>query len=186
MAQIRQTAVRFGVQDQAGWSAWVSVDGQPRRVHSVESGIKKSVAFIESQDGAEFKTEMRPFVFGKPSLTENVDATAYQKPAIIKDLGTIQLRFWRVKVKSGRKHTRYSDGPREVVLSETATKAALSHQAKLGGITGYDETSNERGITEFIDPKHEPFHIVEFRYMSRELLELKGIVTRMPPSCLAV
>ena len=73
-------------------------------------------------------------MFGRPQLTED-DVLACQDDDIIKNLGTIQHRFMRVKhLTHLPSYPRtFADSVEEPVLSEAGKKAALSHKAKYAG-----------------------------------------------------
>ena len=76
---------------------------------------------------------MLPFVFGKPTLTDDA-LVACGDEAIIKNLGTIQLKFIRVDRQSHASHlpkVKRSYHSRDTpVLNENSKKALLSHQAQ--------------------------------------------------------
>ena len=106
----------------------------------------------------------KPFLFGKLATTDS-DEAACQDEQIIKNLGTLQLRYLRV-IHNGRWPSKHKfEVPQARVIHEKAKKAQLSHQAAFGEVVA---TSRRVSVyTHRIDPSSSPFSQFEFRYRSR-------------------
>ncbi|GAA5913165.1 hypothetical protein JCM6882_005805 [Rhodosporidiobolus microsporus] len=184
-----------------GLYGWVTVDGQPLEVYGATGKDNKASGFIEAQDGKEFRvsvcdqrwakevqdaygvrlySSIRPLVFNSVRLTDD-DDEACQDELAIKNLATIRLDFCRVKnvreVQSSRWHDTAFAAPKPI--HEQAKKAAaISHQAGYGA--SLPARSCNKLTYDLIDPRDKPFASVEFKYLSRRLLQLEGHIPASP------
>ncbi|GAA5875398.1 hypothetical protein JCM16303_000610 [Sporobolomyces ruberrimus] len=122
------------------------------------------------------RTAELPFSFGKLQTTDDDDA-ACSNEEVIKHLGTIRLVYRRVK------NVQESDPEVEKQaeakpIHERSKKARLSHQAAFGEV----KVKNDRGrlTFNFVDTEHYPLQVYEFRYRSRQLLQLEGMIPDTP------
>ncbi|GAA5857068.1 hypothetical protein JCM8547_007940 [Rhodosporidiobolus lusitaniae] len=123
-------------------------------------------------------TSVRPFVFSKLATTDDADeATNDEK--VVKNLGTIQIEIYRVTVLGEAYASVSFKQAKEHVFDERSKKATLSHQAGFGAEKIKVDTGR-RSELHWIDPYTQPFRILEFKYRSRALLELDGIVEDNP------
>ncbi|KAM0791133.1 hypothetical protein ACM66B_005619 [Microbotryomycetes sp. NB124-2] len=134
---------------------------------TIESFVQKSrpgsstPADVTVQGFRETPTTLQPLLFTKLSLTDN-DELASQSEDFVRNVGSIQLRYRRIKdyVPSTRPSTFVQPAFQQRSLHEANKKAKLSHQA---------------GNLEFLDPlQGPPFVQFEFRYCSRFLLEIEN------------
>ncbi|KAL8284066.1 hypothetical protein RQP46_005179 [Phenoliferia psychrophenolica] len=129
------------------------------------------------------RTTLRPFIFGKPSLTEDSDLACADE-RIIKNLGTIQISLFRAnRLAHLASKPRVFNAPvQDPVLDEKSKKAALSHTTQLGESVESAIPKRYPPHLTWIDNRETPMHTFEFRYMSRALLEIKGHVEPLPES----
>ncbi|GAA5896657.1 hypothetical protein JCM5296_004200 [Sporobolomyces johnsonii] len=121
---------------------------------------------------------MRPFVFAKLVLTDDPDLASTDEN-FVKNLGTIQVHMHRVYYLGSKPFTnRASDGVKNQVAHERSKKATLSHQANLGQAKVAPVTGEAR--LQYVDQHKRPSQIFEFKYRSRALLELQGLVEPAP------
>ncbi|KAK4705925.1 hypothetical protein P7C70_g272, partial [Phenoliferia sp. Uapishka_3] len=136
--------------------------------------MKGSMLRIESFTGTRSSaTSEKPFAFGKLLLTDDVDL-ACSDEHIVKGLGKIQLKLYRVSnVVSGTWSAVDKDAldTNPVITHEKIKKATLSHQTEYGKEVA---TTSGHGVASYDPIDTDPYHIFEFRYLCRDLLELGG------------
>ncbi|ORY79701.1 hypothetical protein BCR35DRAFT_352618 [Leucosporidium creatinivorum] len=126
-------------------------------------------------------TSERPFFFSKLAQTDD-DELSCKDEKVVKHIGTIQLRYVRVKNvrnSEGKSKKEYSD----IVLHERTKKAKLSHQTSLGPVQTHAATGALTYTS--IDSADNPCCTFEFRYRSRALLELEGHAPALPAPAVA-
>ncbi|KAM0747377.1 hypothetical protein T439DRAFT_329108 [Meredithblackwellia eburnea MCA 4105] len=115
-----------------------------------------------------------PFRFGSVKLTDDDDALN----SLNDEVGTIKICIRRVKkVKDTDLIPEMGELGGEI--HETVGKGSLSHQVELGDArSGPSSISTQTRTVDArtVDPKDDPFHIFEFRYISRALLEIKHLI----------
>lgn len=138
-------------------------------------------------DRAARQTTERPFIFSQPKTTDDADLACGDE-RIVKNMGTIQLRFLRVREPT-LVVNEFKAPAEEQTLHEKAKKALVSHSTAcvclLGGMAGQKLTScaslgEETAVPgegtpmgmqcEEIDPPDAPYYTLEFRYQSRGAL----------------
>ncbi|GAA5971508.1 hypothetical protein JCM11641_000618 [Rhodosporidiobolus odoratus] len=152
-----------------GLYGWVTVDGQPAEVYGVEEKGGTTVAYIEAKDG----TTIWPFHFAKLQTTDD-DENACKDEQVVKNIGTVQLRYWRVKnVRTVKTSVKAAVQAKPV--HERSKKAALSHQAGYGAPVAVEPSS--RSIYDWVDSL---FSVLELRYLSRSSPSLSPETARSP------
>ncbi|GAA5947383.1 hypothetical protein JCM3765_001651 [Sporobolomyces pararoseus] len=122
-------------------------------------------------------TTERPFLFGTLKTTD-LDEEACTDEQVVKNLGTIQLRYFRaenIRPKTTPAIYQYAGTK---AIHEKAKKAQLSHQASYG--ESVQIAKRPRSTCDFIDVKSSPYFQLEFRYRSRQLLQLEGHIPNSP------
>ncbi|GAA5909539.1 uncharacterized protein JCM6883_003981 [Sporobolomyces salmoneus] len=117
-----------------------------------------------------------PFLFSKLVTTDS-DALACSDEQIIKNLGTLQLRYIRATNVRPCVKPVFENG-KASLIHERAKKAQLSHQANFGEAVPIKPIPNP--TTDYIDSIETPFLSIEFRYRSRQLLQLEGYIPHSP------
>ncbi|GAA5875430.1 hypothetical protein JCM16303_000622 [Sporobolomyces ruberrimus] len=122
----------------------------------------------------------RPLCFGKLSTTDDDDA-ACSDERVIKDLGSIRCVYRRISGirESYRKPRRERTNEVETKpIHEKNKKARLSHQATFGEAKAVRPHSTS-SYNE-VDTMEHPLQVFEFRYRSRQLLQLEGHLPDSP------
>uniref|UniRef100_A0A0K3CHX4 DUF7918 domain-containing protein n=1 Tax=Rhodotorula toruloides TaxID=5286 RepID=A0A0K3CHX4_RHOTO len=130
---------------------------------------------------SESATSLRPFVFSPLALTSDPDSASHLTESQLRSLGSIQLRIYRGRGK------RLG----QTKLWEESKKLGLSHQASLG--PAREHSAEKRSVfvfdeKRFGDRKDKPYAVLEFKYRSRTVLEIEGIVEAQddtPPAAAA-
>ncbi|GAA5947347.1 hypothetical protein JCM3765_001634 [Sporobolomyces pararoseus] len=123
------------------------------------------------------KTTLQPFLFSKFKTTDS-DELACTDEQVVKNLGTIQLRYHRIKnVRSWTGPSTF-DAVEPKAIHEKVKKAQLSHQAAYG--ESVQVPDGKRSAFDWIDGKASPLFQFEFRYRSRQLLQLEGHIPSSP------
>ncbi|KAI5481239.1 hypothetical protein MNV49_004859 [Pseudohyphozyma bogoriensis] len=162
------------------FKAWVTSGGRKLSVYALEVKGSKATGYIEARAGEEFQTTLQPFEFSKLSVVaEEEQSTASE--TFLKNLGRISLRLERVTeikpVDDLAQNINRASASQSV--HEATKKATLSHQTRLGES---QPCTPRRGYRcQAIDPKDKPWYDFEFQYLSRDLLEMKGLVQRSSP-----
>ncbi|GAA5864981.1 hypothetical protein JCM1840_005697 [Sporobolomyces johnsonii] len=145
-------------------------------MESIVSRSKFKPAMIEGR--RETPNTIRPFAFAKLVLTDDPDLASTDEN-FVKNLGTIQVHMHRVYYLGSKPfRNRASDDVKHQIAHERSKKATLSHQANLGQAK---VAPPARGAhTEYVDQHKRPSQIFEFKYRSRALLELQGLVEPAP------
>ncbi|BGP38184.1 hypothetical protein JCM10449v2_002113 [Rhodotorula kratochvilovae] len=118
----------------------------------------------------ETQITIRPFQFSTLRLTDD-DDLACPNEGVVKNLGTIQLKYIRVRnVRSTDAFTAHT--ARVPTIHEKTKKAQLSHQVGFGDPV--DIPAGSRSTFDWIDREDDPLSMLEFRYRSKELLQLEG------------
>ncbi|GAA5903221.1 hypothetical protein JCM8208_002242 [Rhodotorula glutinis] len=136
---------------------------------------------VQSCRGARVSPEhIRPFIFAKIALTDDPDA-ATTSENIIKALGTVRIDFCRVTM-TGKVHDRRNRGEehKQPVVDERSKKASMSHSTAFGDPETKPASTKPRPEYTWIDSLSKPYYTLEFKYLSRDLLELDGIVEPKP------
>ncbi|GAA6006373.1 hypothetical protein JCM11491_004932 [Sporobolomyces phaffii] len=121
----------------------------------------------------------RPFLFSKLETTDD-DDHACSDENVVKNPGTIQVKYMRVrniqrtKESATRRYAEVETKP----IHEQSKKAQLSHQAAFGEIQA--ARASRRYFSNRIDNEHNPLHTYEFRYRSRQLLQLENHLPHSP------
>ncbi|GAA5875401.1 hypothetical protein JCM16303_000611 [Sporobolomyces ruberrimus] len=122
------------------------------------------------------KTTEQPFLFGKLRTTDDDDA-ACSSEEVIKNLGTIRVTYCRVEnIRDSELGVRAPEETKPI--HEKNKKARLSHQAAFGEKRAI--TAGRRSTFNWIDAEEKPLQIFEFRYRSRQLLQLEGHIPDSP------
>ncbi|GJN91525.1 hypothetical protein Rhopal_004548-T1 [Rhodotorula paludigena] len=120
-------------------------------------------------------TEIRPCKFAKVALTDDSEqVTADER--FSKEVGTITLRICRTQYKGTKTvGTGWQDDAQQRVLDERSKKGSQVSHATTYDKPQYKPTA---GVDElvYLDPHDAPFHVFEFHYRSRDLLELAGLL----------
>ncbi|GAA5926599.1 hypothetical protein JCM10213_002395 [Rhodosporidiobolus nylandii] len=119
-------------------------------------------------------------IFSKLRLTDD-DDEACTDEATVKNLGTLQLCLWRVSnVRYKLKTTPWTAPQAVKPIHEQGKKAsAVSHQAEYGAAVAAKPVA-EAFSCDFVDRRDSPFSVVEFRYRSRQILQLEGHIPASP------
>ncbi|BGO89855.1 hypothetical protein NBRC10512_005625 [Rhodotorula toruloides] len=136
---------------------------------------------------SESATSLRPFVFSPLALTSDPDSASHLTESQLRSLGSIQLRIYRGRVgeaadegmNAGDADGGEGKGLGETKLWEESKKLGLSHQASLG--PARQHSAEKRSVfvfdeKRFGDRKDKPYAVLEFKYRSRTVLEIEGMV----------
>ncbi|KPV78274.1 uncharacterized protein RHOBADRAFT_50761 [Rhodotorula graminis WP1] len=155
--------------------ASVYVDGLFARCHTLQLGDKSTWIC----DGVRVSPEhVRPFMFPQIALTDDPDA-ATATENVIKALGAVSIDFHRITMNGKMCPRRGSGGERkQPVVDERSKKASMSHS------TAPQLKPRARLYEEYkwIDRPASPYYTLEFKYRSRDLLEIDKIVEPEPAS----
>ncbi|GAA5983126.1 hypothetical protein JCM5350_007886 [Sporobolomyces pararoseus] len=173
------------VQPEADFTMQVFLDGTKANGVSIgRAAIQWDSPDIDSRWQHTFRgrpigeTTEQPFLFSKLQTTDS-DELACTKEEVVKNLGTIQLRYSRIKnIKPFNQTFKPKHTEPEPMIHERAKKAQLSHQAAYGETVQVPEKG--RSKFNYIDPKSSPLFQFEFRYRSRQLLQLEGYIPNSP------
>ncbi|BGP38178.1 hypothetical protein JCM10449v2_002107 [Rhodotorula kratochvilovae] len=124
------------------------------------------------------RTTMRPFEFNPLQLTDNDELACFDE-RVVKNIGTIQIKYMRVKNLRSTDTFKPKAGQMPSI-HEKAKKAQLSHQVGFGDPV--DVSARTRLAFDSIDREEDPLSMLEFRYRSRDLLQLKGYIEVSPPT----
>ncbi|KAL8293535.1 hypothetical protein RQP46_000236 [Phenoliferia psychrophenolica] len=165
-------------------AAWVEVAGKPAQIYSVTADVdlNKSTAFIESSYGATFTIHLlcdkpgfkRDYVFRAPTFTDDPARASLRTEQV----GTIEIRAFKVKDVCATGCSPVVPDLNDFLLDEAQHKAEISHVASLGEAraSGYRNGST----CTYLTPKNAPEYTWEFRYRSRDILELNGQIKVKP------
>ncbi|GAA5893647.1 hypothetical protein JCM5296_002487 [Sporobolomyces johnsonii] len=128
----------------------------------------------------ESANSIRPFIFSPLLLTDDEDA-ACTSEAVLRSLGTIQLRVFRGQAGDAADPVSHDEfGAVEAPVFEESSKkvkgGAISHQAGLGPSRLEHQGVRSSFIMSPEDSADKPYAVFEFVYRSRDVLELQGIV----------
>jgi hypothetical protein len=149
------------------------------------------------------QTTEAPLVFGNLRTTDEED-DACGDDTFLQNLGTIQLRYCRVKnirVKKASKVIYDAPSSSKSVYEAAKKASSLSHQTgcvfvsalvlspppaltdflRRYGATRQAEASGGNSTLEAIDSHNLPFSMIEFRYRSRRILEMEGKIPSTSP-----
>ncbi|GAA6026773.1 hypothetical protein JCM8097_005850 [Rhodosporidiobolus ruineniae] len=133
--------------------------------------------FVSFQGKELDNTSIAPFLFTKLTMTDN-DQNACKDEDVIKGIGSVQLRYWRVenlRTSSSSTFTSSQTKP----IHERSKKATLSHMA--GFAPPISTTQGDRLTYDWYDYQANPLSVLEFRYRSRALLQFAGHIPATPP-----
>ncbi|BGP36612.1 hypothetical protein JCM10449v2_000513 [Rhodotorula kratochvilovae] len=166
--------------DQANWwTASVLIDHKPVEVYKVEHSERKTTCYIEAVEGKEFK-DSGLFLVSRAAADPAHDVgEATNSEQVIKNLGTIQLEVYRTEILGTVSAPKQYKDPRQHVVDERSKKATMSHSTAFGAAK-YSPDNSSTSSVRWIDPYRQPYYTLEFRYRSRALLELEGIVEAAP------
>ncbi|GAA5932534.1 hypothetical protein JCM3775_005946 [Rhodotorula graminis] len=119
-------------------------------------------------------TAICPFQFAHIALTDDADE-ACQTESVVKNLGTIQLEVYRTRILGNVPNRERYDSVKQPVVDEKSKKATMSHSTAYGAAKT-SVSSGQTTLVDWIDGLGSPFWTLEFKYRSRALLELEGIV----------
>ncbi|GAA5983152.1 hypothetical protein JCM5350_007898 [Sporobolomyces pararoseus] len=122
------------------------------------------------------RTTEQPYLFGKLKTTDS-DELACTDEQVVKNLGTLQLRYCRIKNAKPSTATKFQPAETKTI-HEKAKKAQLSHQATYG--ESVEIAQRPRVTCDWIDSTSSPMFQLEFRYRSRQLLQLEGHIPNSP------
>jgi hypothetical protein len=137
--------------------------------------------------------------------TTDDDAVACTDESFVKDVGSIVVKLWRVKVLGISANAAVYNATPTSIIDERAKKGSISHQTAyvVSVISERADTNllvpcsfapdisapvTKKIRTEFIDPQATPFVEFRFNYRSKMLLEMNDIIevsssyVRHPPS----
>ncbi|GAA5888448.1 hypothetical protein JCM5296_000633 [Sporobolomyces johnsonii] len=165
----------------------VGFSGSELRTRLLFDGAKMDGFILRSKfkpamlDGwRESSTVMRPFAFAKLAVTDDPHLASNDEN-FIKNVGTIQVHVHRVKFLGEKPFPkRPLEGVKNQVIDERSKKATLSHQANLGQAKLTPYRHRFTVSCEYVDERKQPSQIFEFKYRSRALLELQGLVEPAP------
>ncbi|GAA5860268.1 hypothetical protein JCM1840_002842 [Sporobolomyces johnsonii] len=128
----------------------------------------------------ESPTTIRPYAFAKLAVTDDPNLASNDEN-FIKNVGTIQVHVYRVNFLGEKPFAkRPLEGVKNQVIDERSKKATLSHQANLGQPKLTPDRHSFSTTFEYVDKRSQPSQIFEFKYRSRALLELQGLVEPAP------
>ncbi|GAA5971503.1 hypothetical protein JCM11641_000617 [Rhodosporidiobolus odoratus] len=150
-----------------------------KRGHSLYASPRGSEARHRCFGGLdESETVLRPFAFGNLALTDEGDE-ACTNEQVLKSIGTIQLRYMRIRNLEYNQPKNEKLTPTLEPLHERAKKVALSHRTEF---KAPEAKEVESWITfDWTDTPEDAFSSVEFRYRSKELLQLEGYIADESP-----
>ncbi|GAA5947440.1 hypothetical protein JCM3765_001678 [Sporobolomyces pararoseus] len=183
--------------------SWIEVDGKPLAIYGIETTEDKAIGYVEANEGPQFvvcyadrrvvrpqddyamdlyvdgtrRTTEQPFLFGKLKTTD-LDEEACTDERVVKNLGTIQLRYCRAKNRRSLTTPISHQVAETKAIHERAKKAQLSHQASYG--ESVQVATRSRLTCDYMDDKSSPYFQLEFRYRSRQLLQLEGHIPNSP------
>ncbi|GAA5852924.1 hypothetical protein JCM9279_000079 [Rhodotorula babjevae] len=117
---------------------------------------------------------VRPFQFAQIALTDDADEACHTE-AVVKNLGTIQLKVHRTRILGSKPSTTTYEDVQQPIVDEKSKKATMSHSTAYGAAKVL-ATSGLTAMVDWIDRIASPFWTLEFKYRSRALLELEDIV----------
>ncbi|GAA5993164.1 hypothetical protein JCM5350_005391 [Sporobolomyces pararoseus] len=131
-------------------------------------------------------TTERPFVFCDIPTTSDPQLATLDE-STFKSLGSVALRIRRFQSRItqplSRPRNDYAPSlPRSVpVIHEDSKKAALTHAVSLGASEApIRRKTGHQYLINYLDTSAQPFHIFEFRYRTRAVLELQDLVPPTP------
>ncbi|GAA6025895.1 hypothetical protein JCM11491_001728 [Sporobolomyces phaffii] len=175
-------AVHFAeerTQRRKGFQAAVLIDGQWQRGKNITAEAPPGLWSLSARRDSE-STE-RPFVFGALSKT-SVDELASTSEVAYKSVGTVELRYRRIKKVKARPPAIKGefDTPEVPTFHEDSKAALLAHQGRLGPsqIAQFKEERQNKFI--YHESKDNPYHTFTFCYRSRAFLESRNLLNPMP------
>ncbi|GAA5838411.1 hypothetical protein JCM9279_003235 [Rhodotorula babjevae] len=176
----KEYQVRFlepGLRDD--FKARLYVDGTFARAYNLTGCDRPPTLCVGARVSPE---HIRPFMFAKIALTDDPDE-ATTSENVIKALGTVRITFHRIIV-TGEKRCKENRGTehQQPVVDERSKKASTSHSTAYGDKLVRPSKTGRRTQCIAIDPSTRPSYTLEFKYRSRDLLELDGIVEPRPAS----
>ncbi|GAA5953931.1 hypothetical protein JCM3765_000698 [Sporobolomyces pararoseus] len=195
-------AVHFGVDGTAtkrkakGFQAAVSIDGQWQRGKNLTADALPGVWSLAARRDSE-STE-RPFIFGEISTT-SIDDLASTSEVAAKALGSIELRYRRIKKIKPRESAIKGefDSPAIPIFHEDSKAAMLAHQGRRVQVSFSVERCISTDVIEssrlgpsqiaqfreerqnkyvYHETKENPFHTFTFLYRSRSFLESHNLL----------
>ncbi|GAA5980833.1 hypothetical protein JCM5350_003724 [Sporobolomyces pararoseus] len=119
----------------------------------------------------------QPFLFSKLKTTDS-DDLACTDEQVVKNLGTIQLRYCRIRDVRLSTAVYKPQAVEPKMIHEKAKKAQLSHRAAYGKTV--QAVSGRSTSYTLNDVDSSPLFQLEFRYRSRQLLQLEGYIPHSP------
>ncbi|KAF3166772.1 hypothetical protein TWF751_008544 [Orbilia oligospora] len=126
---------------------------------------------------ADGSTVRCPLLFQKLNVVENDSRTMETREEVIRNIRTLQLSIWRVKLS--RKRSAFPDPMFELEVAKAIKEKFLKGEA-VSHCTGFGERTTEPRRkqvcydTTYIDPKDKPFATFIFKYAS------EGYIPRTP------
>ncbi|GAA5972263.1 hypothetical protein JCM11641_002378 [Rhodosporidiobolus odoratus] len=154
---------------------WLHVDGTRMDGFSIKQPHQPGTSYGKRISA----TDVRPYVFSQVSLTDDAElATTDEK--VIKGLGTVRVEVHRTKLLGQTPLANdFADDAKQHVVDERSKKATMSHSTSFGAAV-HRPVAGHSDSVQYIDPEDSPGAILEFKYRSRALLELDGIVEPAP------
>ncbi|GAA5900565.1 uncharacterized protein JCM6883_002884 [Sporobolomyces salmoneus] len=150
------------------------VNGESQRRYCFNVLLPSSRAITGVRTGP--ATE-RPFVFCDVPTTSDAQLASADE-TIFKSLGSVSLQICRysskTRVEQPPKHYPNVSGP--PVVHEDSKKATLTHAVSFGASQATASKPSWRYKYNWIDRSNRPFHVFEFRYRSRTILELEKFI----------
>ncbi|SCV69493.1 BQ2448_2513 [Microbotryum intermedium] len=142
----------------------------PRDCRTSANAPDRVVSFLGQRCSA---TSIKPFYFADLSLTDD-DRRANADENTLRNLGTIALKFYRVRIEGINSTPRFATADTAVVHEKAKHRA--HHQVKLG--EARSATQKEHLRYTWIDKRNSPYLSISFSYLPREMLEARDLIPR--------
>ncbi|GAA5991976.1 hypothetical protein JCM10908_000680 [Rhodotorula pacifica] len=162
-------------------STWLSVDGQ-----QISGRVAQSCSWVwmweDLWNGKRTSSSaIRPFLFAPVAVTDDAKK-AVRDEAIIKNMGTIRLDFYHVIYQGVYEaDTAYFDQVKQHMLDEKCKNARTSHATAFGA-PKVEQASKLTTRVHYVDKWDSPMYSLIFKYRSRALLEIEGIIEPLEPA----
>ncbi|SCZ96941.1 BZ3500_MvSof-1268-A1-R1_Chr4-2g06876 [Microbotryum saponariae] len=147
----------------------------PRDCRTSANAPDRVVSFLGQRCSA---TTIKPFYFADLSLTDDDRRATHVDEHTLRSLGTIALKFYRVRIEGVNNNPRFATADTAVVHEKAKHRA--HHQVKLG--EARSATQKEHLRYAWIDKRNSPYLSISFSYLPREMLEARDLMPRSIPS----
>ncbi|SGZ14671.1 BQ5605_C029g10610 [Microbotryum silenes-dioicae] len=147
----------------------------PRDCRTSANAPDRVVSFLGQRCSA---TTIKPFYFADLSLTDDDRRATHVDEHTLRSLGTIALKFYRVRIEGVNSAPRFATADTAVVHEKAKHRA--HHQVKLG--EARSATQKEHLRYAWIDKRNSPYLSISFSYLPREMLEARDLMPRSIPS----